>query len=118
MISIVSKYIFFSGHTTITLDDARVFANHAKKKNIDVDDVKLAIQMHAEKMSSSGPPRDVGLIQYSFLVSLTKNYIEIICPIDTTGIGQKQKFYFVSTDKTTIRYQVASRSLLLNSAKL
>ncbi|KAK7580007.1 hypothetical protein V9T40_000636 [Parthenolecanium corni] len=50
---------FIYWHTTITLDDARVFANHAKKKNIDVDDVKLAIQMHAEKMSSSGPPRDI-----------------------------------------------------------
>lgn len=54
-----------SGHSTITLDDARVFANHAKKKNIDVDDVKLAIQMHAEKMSSSEPPRDVSLTHFS-----------------------------------------------------
>ncbi|KAK7604635.1 hypothetical protein V9T40_005821 [Parthenolecanium corni] len=50
---------FIYWHSTITLDDARVFANHAKKKNIDVDDVKLAIQMHAEKMSSSEPPRDI-----------------------------------------------------------
>lgn len=50
-----------TGHTTIILDDARVFANHAKKKVIDVDDVKLAIQMHAEQMSSAGPPRDVSI---------------------------------------------------------
>lgn len=50
---------FIYWHTTIILDDARVFANHAKKKTIDVDDVKLAIQMHAEQMSSSGPPRDI-----------------------------------------------------------
>ncbi|XKL68394.1 hypothetical protein PGB90_003885 [Kerria lacca] len=50
---------FIYWHTTITLDDARVFANHAKKKNIDADDVKLAIQIHAEKMSFAGPPRDI-----------------------------------------------------------
>ncbi|XP_065219542.1 transcription initiation factor TFIID subunit 9-like [Planococcus citri] len=50
---------FIYWHTTIILDDARVFANHAKKKTIDVDDVKLAIQMHAEQMTSAGPPRDV-----------------------------------------------------------
>lgn len=60
----ILRCIFSSGHTTVTLDDARVFANHAKKKNIDVDDVKLAIQMHAQKMSSSGPPRDVSLMYY------------------------------------------------------
>jgi len=59
--------IFSSGHTTIILDDARLFANHAKKKNIDVDDVKLAIQMHAEQMSSAGPPRDVNANNYLFI---------------------------------------------------
>ncbi|XP_026321666.1 transcription initiation factor TFIID subunit 9 [Hyposmocoma kahamanoa] len=41
------------------LDDARVFANHAKKKTIDLDDVRLAVQMQLDKSFTSPPPREV-----------------------------------------------------------
>ncbi|XP_067014611.1 transcription initiation factor TFIID subunit 9 isoform X2 [Anabrus simplex] len=47
------------GYVTGVLDDARVFANHAKKKVIDVEDVKLAIQMTTDRIFTAPPPRDI-----------------------------------------------------------
>lgn len=42
------------------LDDARVYANYAKKiKTIELDDVKLAVHMQMEKSFTTPPPRDV-----------------------------------------------------------
>lgn len=47
------------GYITCILDDARVFANHAKKKVIDLEDVKLAVQMTIDRAFTTPPPRDV-----------------------------------------------------------
>lgn len=47
------------GYITCILDDAKIYANHAKKKVIDLDDVKLASQMTMEKAFTSPPPREV-----------------------------------------------------------
>lgn len=42
------------------LDDARVFANYAKKnRTIEMDDVKLAVHMQMEKAFTTPPPRDL-----------------------------------------------------------
>lgn len=49
----------FSGYVTCILDDAKVYANHAKKKVIELDDVKLASQMTLEKAFTTPPPREV-----------------------------------------------------------
>ncbi|KAM3957522.1 TBP-associated factor 9 [Aphomia sociella] len=46
-------------YVTSILDDARVFANHAKKKTIDLDDVRLAVQMQLDKSFTSPPQREV-----------------------------------------------------------
>lgn len=46
-------------YVTSVLDDSRVFANHAKKKVIDLDDVRLAVQMQLDKSFTSPPPREV-----------------------------------------------------------
>ncbi|KAK7070364.1 Transcription initiation factor TFIID subunit 9B [Halocaridina rubra] len=47
-------------YVTQILDDARVFANYAKKtKTIEMDDVKLAVYMQMEKCFTSPPPRDL-----------------------------------------------------------
>lgn len=40
---------------TCILDDAKVYANHARKKTIDLDDVRLATEMTLDK-SFTGPP--------------------------------------------------------------
>lgn len=47
------------GYVTCILDDAKVYTNHAKKKVIDLDDVKLASQMVLDKAFTAPPPRDV-----------------------------------------------------------
>lgn len=41
------------------MDDSRVYANHAKKKFIDLDDVRLAVKMQLERTFTNPPPRDV-----------------------------------------------------------
>ncbi|KAM7283897.1 transcription initiation factor TFIID subunit 9B [Ixodes scapularis] len=46
-------------YVTNILDDARLFSAHAKKRVVDVDDVRLAIQMQADKSFTSPPPRDL-----------------------------------------------------------
>lgn len=50
---------FFAGYVTCILDDAKIFANHAKKKVIELDDVKLASQMILDKAFTTPPPREV-----------------------------------------------------------
>lgn len=47
------------GYVTCILDDAKVYTTHAKKKIIDLDDVKLASQLVLDKAFTSPPPRDV-----------------------------------------------------------
>lgn len=46
-------------YVTCILDDAKVYANHAKKKVIDAKDVKLASQMMLDKAFTNPPARDV-----------------------------------------------------------
>ncbi|XP_050531199.1 transcription initiation factor TFIID subunit 9B [Daktulosphaira vitifoliae] len=46
-------------YTTLLLDDAKTYSNYAKKKNVDVDDVKVAIQMAQDGIFFRPPPRDV-----------------------------------------------------------
>ncbi|VVC43263.1 Histone-fold,Transcription initiation factor TAFII31 [Cinara cedri] len=46
-------------YTTLLLDDAKTFSNFAKKKNVDVDDVKVAIQLAQDGIFCRPPPRDM-----------------------------------------------------------
>jgi len=46
-------------YTTDVLEDAKIYSAHAKKKMVDLEDVKLAIQMNVDKSFASPPPRDV-----------------------------------------------------------
>ncbi|KAK3586641.1 hypothetical protein CHS0354_024247 [Potamilus streckersoni] len=46
-------------YVTDVLDDAKVYSNHANKKIIDVDDVKLAVQCRMDHSFTSPPPRDL-----------------------------------------------------------
>uniref|UniRef100_A0A1I8N0E9 Transcription initiation factor TFIID subunit 9 n=1 Tax=Musca domestica TaxID=7370 RepID=A0A1I8N0E9_MUSDO len=46
-------------YVTCILDDAKVFANHARKKTIDLDDVKLATEVVLDKAFTCPPPRHV-----------------------------------------------------------
>ncbi|KAF2358148.1 Transcription initiation factor TAFII31 [Trinorchestia longiramus] len=47
-------------YVTQVLDDARAFASYAKKaKTIEVEDVKLAVQMQVDRSYTAPPPRDL-----------------------------------------------------------
>ncbi|XP_028402693.1 transcription initiation factor TFIID subunit 9B-like [Dendronephthya gigantea] len=45
-------------YVTDVLEDARVYCNHANKKEIDADDIKLAVQIRMDNSFTSPPPRD------------------------------------------------------------
>ncbi|XP_037075809.1 transcription initiation factor TFIID subunit 9-like [Pollicipes pollicipes] len=53
MLEFTYKYV------TNVLEDARVYCSHAKKKNIDLEDVKLAVQMQLDQNYTTPPPRDL-----------------------------------------------------------
>lgn len=57
--SVLKCSFLFSGYVTCILDDAKIFANHAKKKVIESDDVRMASQMILEKAFTTPPPREV-----------------------------------------------------------
>ena len=55
----------FTGYVTDILDDAKVYSTHANKKNIDTEDVKLAVQCRLDHSYTTPPPRDVGLNRFT-----------------------------------------------------
>lgn len=57
--TIVQLTEFVYRYGTSILEEARVFANNSKKKYIDLDDVKLALNLSAESSFTQPPPREV-----------------------------------------------------------
>jgi hypothetical protein len=45
-------------YVTSVLEDAKVYSEHAQKREIDLSDVRLAVHMKTEQSFSSPPPRD------------------------------------------------------------
>ncbi|XP_077305400.1 transcription initiation factor TFIID subunit 9-like isoform X2 [Lithobates pipiens] len=45
-------------YVTTILEDAKIYSSHAKKNNIDADDVRLAIQCRTDQSFTAPPPRD------------------------------------------------------------
>ena len=66
---------------TTILDDARLYSLHAKKKAIDLDDVKLSVTMQAEQNFTSPPPRQ-SLLQLAH----TKNTSQLPLPHNKHGL--------------------------------
>ena len=57
---VVEQLLEFSyRYISTILEDSRVLCQHARKKNVDIDDVKLAVQMYTEHNLTSPPTRDV-----------------------------------------------------------
>jgi len=46
-------------YVTDVLEDAKVYSNHANRKNIDAEDIKLAVQVKMDHSFTSPPPRDL-----------------------------------------------------------
>ena len=65
---------------TNVLDDAKVYSQHAGKKNIDLDDVKLSVSLSTEQTFTSPPPREA-------LLELAKVKNSVQLPIPTNKLG-------------------------------
>ena len=46
-------------YVTTVVEDAKLVSNHSKKKIIDNEDIRLAVQMYNEQNFCSPPPKDV-----------------------------------------------------------
>ena len=49
---------------TGVLEDAQVYSGHAGKKELDVSDVKLAVQTRVDHSFTNPPPRDVCILKH------------------------------------------------------
>ena len=69
-------WLFTTGYITTVLEDATVYSKHAGKKELDADDVQLAIQSRLDHSYTNPPPREVScfdIYRYLFL-TLSKLY--------------------------------------------
>lgn len=55
----ITSLPLFTGYVTTIIEDAKIYATHAKKSTVDADDIKLAIQCRMDQSFTSPPPRDV-----------------------------------------------------------
>ncbi|XP_017772801.1 PREDICTED: transcription initiation factor TFIID subunit 9 [Nicrophorus vespilloides] len=53
----LTEFVYRYGSTI--LEEARVFANNSKKRLLDLDDVRLALQLQSESTFTMPPPREV-----------------------------------------------------------
>jgi len=67
-------------YVTKVLEDAKVYSGHARKRAIDIDDVRLAVQVMTEQTVTSPPPRDV-------LLELAQAKNDIQLPLERSGAG-------------------------------
>ncbi|VEN35809.1 unnamed protein product [Callosobruchus maculatus] len=67
--TVVQLTEFVYRYATSILEEARMYANNSKKKFLDVDDVRLALQLTSESTFTTPPPREV-LLELAH----TKNY--------------------------------------------
>ncbi|CAH1973972.1 unnamed protein product [Acanthoscelides obtectus] len=67
--TVVQLTEFVYRYATSILEEARMYANNSKKRFLDVDDVRLALQLTSESTFTTPPPREV-LLELAH----TKNY--------------------------------------------
>jgi len=78
---VVNQMLEFSyRYVTNILEDSRMYSQHAKKKAIDIEDVKLAVQMQADQNFTAPPPREVLLD-----LARTKNAVQL--PLIKPAVG-------------------------------
>lgn len=112
-IRVLTFHNVFSGYVTCILDDSRIYANHAKKKFIDLDDVRLAVKMQLERAFTNPPPRDV-LLE----VARAKNNIPLPFVRPTNGLRLPPDRYCLNSANyrlKNITRKPAVKSLLGNS---
>ena len=55
-----------AGYVVNVLEDAKVYSEHANKKELDESDVRLAIQTRMDHSFTAPPPRDVSCMLNCF----------------------------------------------------
>jgi histone H3/H4 len=79
---VISQLLEFAyGYVTSVLDDAKLVSGHAKKQAVDVEDVRLAVQMYTEQNVTTPPSRDA-LLE----VARAKNTSTLPIPKPTSGL--------------------------------
>ena len=68
-------------YVTNILEDAKVYSQHAGKKNIDLDDVKLSVSLSTEQTFTSPPPREA-LLE----LARVKNSVQLPVPQNKLGL--------------------------------
>ena len=68
-------------YVTNILEDAKVYSQHAGKKNIDVEDVKLSVSLSTEQTFTSPPPREA-LLE----LARVKNSVQLPIPQNKLGL--------------------------------
>ena len=59
MCNIFFLHLIINRYVTTVVEDAKLVSNHSKKKIIDNEDIRLAVQMYNEQNFCSPPPKDV-----------------------------------------------------------
>lgn len=72
----------FAGYVTTIIEDAKIYATHAKKSSVDADDIRLAIQCRMDQSFTSPPPRDVSHSVYDSFKAyrLVLNTVFLVSP--------------------------------------
>lgn len=79
---VVNQLLEFSyRYISTVLEDSKVLSAHARKKAIDMDDVKLAVEMHTDHNLTCPPPRDL-LLE----VAAKRNAVPLPIPRQTGGL--------------------------------
>jgi hypothetical protein len=61
------------------VEEARVYSTYAKKKSIDIEDIKLAVKMTTNKSFTTIPPREVRELYNNCMSSKYVDLCEYLC---------------------------------------
>jgi len=79
---VINQMLEFSyRYVTNILDESKIYSQHAGKKIVDLDDVKLSVSMQAEQGFTSPPPRE-SLLE----LSREKNATQLPIPLNKLGL--------------------------------
>ncbi|XP_023014033.1 transcription initiation factor TFIID subunit 9-like [Leptinotarsa decemlineata] len=96
--TIVQLTEFVYRYATSILEEARMYANNSKKKFLDVDDVRLALQLTCESTFTTPPPREV-LLE----LAQAKNYSALPPVKPHCGLRLPPDRYCLSSCNYTLR---------------
>ena len=71
-------WLFTVGYITTVLEDATVYSKHAGKKELDADDVQLAIQSRLDHSYTNPPPREVSCYGIHLFLNTDNYYIHLL----------------------------------------